>query len=214
MEVEVSGRTAEVVGALERAALAAEIHDLYDGQGDGGRLLAAFHAAALYVPLADRAAGDDSATGAGAAGVTGALNAQDDAMCSGEADGVRWLHAFTSLTELNRFARARAAAGTDAGSADGRIRYWTVLGSRLLDVAVPAAVAETRTPTGVAVDVGGVRPLLLPPLSGIVPDRVAVDLAGEVTGKHTDRTASTGPLSIEPRRIDPRSTESRSTGEA
>lgn len=209
-----AGSTAEVVGAFERAALAAEIHDLYDGHGDGGRLLAAFRAAALYVPLAQRATGDERATGAGAAGVTGALTAQDDAMCSGEADGVRWLYAFTSPIELNRFARARAEAGTDAGWANGRIRYWTVLGSRLLDVAVPAAVAETRTPAGVAVDVGGVRPLLLPPLSGIVPDRVAVDLAVDVTEKHADRTASTGPLSTGPLSIETRSTGSRSTGEA
>ncbi|MET9788172.1 hypothetical protein [Streptomyces canus] len=57
-------------------------------------------------------------------------------MCSGEADGVRWLYAFTSTTELERFARARVEAGTDPGWASGRIRYWTVLGSRLLKRAV------------------------------------------------------------------------------
>ncbi|WP_405555641.1 SseB family protein [Streptomyces canus] len=164
------------VGALERATLAAEIHDLYAGQGNGDRLLAAFRAAALYVPF-DQSAED-------AVEVNGA---QGDAMCSGEADGVRWLYAFTSTTELERFARARAEAGTDPGWASGRIRYWTVLGSRLLDVAVPAAVAESRTPAGVAVDVGGVRPLLLPPLSGVVPDQVAVDLV--------DRTSGTRPRS-------------------
>jgi hypothetical protein len=80
---------------------------------------------------------------------------------------------------LERFARARVEAGTDPGWASGRIRYWTVLGSRLLDVAVPAAVTEARIPTGVAVDVGGVRPLLLPPVSGIVPGPVAVDLVDQ-----------------------------------
>ncbi|MEU0211416.1 hypothetical protein [Streptomyces canus] len=68
------------VGALERATLAAEIHDLYDGQGDGDRLLAAFRAAALYVPF------DQSVEDAGEAN-----GPQGDAMCSGEADGVRWL---------------------------------------------------------------------------------------------------------------------------
>ncbi|MFK4098829.1 hypothetical protein ACI2L1_01830 [Streptomyces sp. NPDC019531] len=141
------------VGTLERATLTAEIHDLYDGQGDGDRLLAAFRAAALYVPLAE-----------------------NEPICSAETDGVQWLYAFTSTTEVERFARARAEAGTDPGWASGRIRHWTVLGSRLLDIAVPAAVTETRTPTGVAVDVGGIRPLLMPPLSGIVPDPVAVDL--------------------------------------
>lgn len=156
------------VGTLERAALAAEIHDLYDGRGDGDRLLAAVRAAALYVPLAE---GDDE-------GAVKADGAQEPAMCSGESDGVRWLYAFTSVTELERFARARVEAGADPGWASGRVRYWTVLGSRLLDVAVPAAVTETRTPTGVAVDVGGIRPLLLPPVSGIVPDPTAVDLVG------------------------------------
>ncbi|WP_329441150.1 SseB family protein [Streptomyces canus] len=159
------------VGTIERATLAAEIHDLYDGQGDGDRLLAAFRAAALYVPFAEDA--DD---------VVEADGAQGDAMCSGEADGVRWLYAFTSTAELERFARARAEAGTDPGWARGRIRYWTVLGSRLLDIAVPAAVAESRTPAGVAVDVGGIRPLLLPPLSGVVPDQVAVDLIDRTPG--------------------------------
>lgn len=141
------------VGILERATLTAEIHDLYDGQGDGGRLLAAFRAAALFVPLVE-----------------------GEPMCSVEADGVQWLFAFTSAGELERFARTRAANNTDPGPASGRIPYWTVLGSRLLDIAVPAAVAGTRAPTGVAVDVGGARPLLMPPLSGIVPDTVAVGL--------------------------------------
>ncbi|WP_406124207.1 SseB family protein [Streptomyces canus] len=170
------------VGAFERATLAAEIHDLYDGQGDGDRLLTAFRAAALYVPFAAGDADSDHESSA-----VDANDAQDQVMCSGEADGVRWLYAFTSTTELECFARARAEAGTDPGWASGRIRYWTVLGSRLLDVAVPAAVAESRTPAGVAVDVGAVRPLLLPPLSGVVPDQVAVDLV--------DRTSGTRPRS-------------------
>ncbi|MGW0418787.1 SseB family protein [Streptomyces sp. NPDC003015] len=183
MKVDAADGPKHGVGTLQRATLAAEIHDLYDGQGDGDRLLAAFRAAALYVPFA---AGDADRDPEG--GAADANDAQDQAMCSGEADGVRWLYAFTSTTELERFARTRAEAGTDPGWASGRIRYWTVLGSRLLDIAVPAAVAESRTPAGVAVDVGGIRPLLLPPLSGIVPDPVALDAAGL-----DDRTSGTGP---------------------
>ncbi|MDT0486205.1 SseB family protein [Streptomyces doebereineriae] len=177
MKADVANSPTGGVGALERATLAAEIHDLYDGQGDGDRLLAAFRAAALYVPFAAVDADRDPETS-----VADADDAQDQAMCSGEADGVRWLYAFTSTAELERFARARAEAGTDPGWASGRIRYWTVLGSRLLDIAVPAAVAESRTPAGVAVDVGGIRPLLLPPLSGVVPDQVAVDLIDRTPG--------------------------------
>ncbi|MEU0423611.1 hypothetical protein ABZ235_08295 [Streptomyces canus] len=165
------------VGIIERARPAAEIHDLYDGQGDGDRLLATFRAAARYVPFAAGDADSDPESSA-----EGANGPQDQAMCSGEADGVRWLYAFTSTTELERFARARAEAGTDPGWASGRIRYWTVLDSRLLDIAVPAAVAESRTAAGVAVDVGGIRPLLLSPLSGVVPDQVAVDLINRTSG--------------------------------
>ncbi|WP_328750216.1 SseB family protein [Streptomyces sp. NBC_00285] len=165
MTVDVADGRADGLGEGQRATLVAEIHDLYDGKGDGDRLLAAFRAAALYVPLAE-----------------------DEAMCSGESDGVRWLYAFTSTTELERFARARLGSGTDPGWESGRIRYWTVFGSRLLDVAVPAAVAEARAPAGVAVDVGGVRTLLLPPLSGIVPDPVAVDLIDR-TSESRDRSA-------------------------
>ncbi|NEB01431.1 SseB family protein [Streptomyces sp. SID13726] len=122
-------------------------------------MLTAFRAAALYVPFT-----------------------ADDEMCSGEADDVRWLYTFTSTGALERFARARVTEGAEPGWESGRVRYRTVLGSRLLDIAVPAAVAVTRTPTGVAVDVGGVRPLLLPPLSGIVPEPVAVDLVSRGLG--------------------------------
>ncbi|MFC8433199.1 hypothetical protein [Streptomyces sp. NPDC057253] len=153
MRAETAGGPAVGVGNLERARLAAEIHDLYDGRGSGERLLAAFRAAALYVPLVE-----------------------DEPMCSAAVDGVQWLYAFTAAGELERFARARAEAPKQPGPVSGRIAYWTVLGSRLLDVAVPVAVAETRAATGVSVDVAGVRPLLMPPLSKVVPDPVAVDL--------------------------------------
>lgn len=153
MKAEAGDGPAIGVAVLQRATLRAEIRDLYDGQGDVERLLAAFRAAALYVPLVE-----------------------DEPMCSVETDGVQWLYAFTSTGELERFARARAEVGSRPGLVAGRIAYWTALGSRLLDIAVPAAVAETRTPVGVAVDVGGVRSFLLPPVSGIVPHAVAVDL--------------------------------------
>ncbi|MFY4723926.1 hypothetical protein [Streptomyces sp. LaBMicrA B280] len=45
------------------------------------------------------------------------------------------------------------------------------LGARLLDAAVPAA----GVPCGVALDAGGPG-ALFPPVAGIVPDRVAVDV--------------------------------------
>lgn len=41
----------------------------------------------------------------------------------------------------------------------------------MLDV----AVREVGVPAGIAIDAAGSRPMLLPPVRGIVPDDVAVD---------------------------------------
>lgn len=63
-----------------------------------------------------------------------------------------------------------------AGSGDAT-REWvyrTVLGARLLDVMVPLLPG----PAGVALDAGGEDGVLFPPMVGIVPDSVAVDLGG------------------------------------
>ncbi|MFF4533967.1 SseB family protein [Streptomyces sp. NPDC001407] len=81
-----------------------------------------------------------------------------------EFGGVLWIHAFTDEDALARFAVARGEAARDW-------EYRSVLGARLLDVVVPA-VGE---PTGVALDVGGERPMMFPPVAGIVPDHAAVD---------------------------------------
>ncbi|GAA0466298.1 SseB family protein [Streptomyces stramineus] len=75
--------------------------------------------------------------------------------------GVWWVHAFTDEAALARFT---GGAGAE---------YLTVLGARLLDVVVPG-VGE---PAGVALDVGGERPALFPPVAGIVPDAATVDAA-------------------------------------
>jgi SseB protein N-terminal domain len=78
--------------------------------------------------------------------------------------GVCWLYAFSDEESLSRFATARGnAAGTE-------VSYMSMYGARLLDVAVPAV----GVPAGVAVDVAGPSPLLLPPMGGVVPDAVAV----------------------------------------
>ncbi|MFI9204706.1 SseB family protein [Streptomyces sp. NPDC053048] len=82
-----------------------------------------------------------------------------------EWDGIRWLCAFSDETALARFAVARGL------TAEGAWEYRSVLGARLLDVVVPAVDG----PTGVALDVGGERPALFPPVRGIVPDEVALD---------------------------------------
>lgn len=81
-----------------------------------------------------------------------------------ELGGVRWLFAFSSADSLAGFARSR-------GAADGEEwPYVTVFGWRLLTEVLPAIPG----PAGLAVDLGSPRPLLLPPVAGIVPRRAVV----------------------------------------
>ncbi|MGW0285626.1 hypothetical protein ACWDXT_21275 [Streptomyces sp. NPDC003236] len=85
-----------------------------------------------------------------------------------EAQGARWLLAFTDEGALARYALAR-------GERDRAWRYRAVWGAAVLDAGVPA-VAGAGLPCGVLVDAGdGERGLVLPPVMGIVPDAVAVD---------------------------------------
>ncbi|MCX4588095.1 SseB family protein [Streptomyces sp. NBC_01481] len=81
--------------------------------------------------------------------------------------GVRWICAFSDEEALARFARAQ-------GDADREWTYQTILGARLLDVMVPMLPG----PAGVALDAGSDEGMLFPPVQGIVPDAVAVDLGG------------------------------------
>ncbi|WP_443043972.1 SseB family protein [Streptomyces sp. NBC_00322] len=81
--------------------------------------------------------------------------------------GVRWICAFSDEEALARFARAQ-------GDADREWTYQTILGARLLDVMVPMLPG----PAGVALDAGSDEGMLFPPVEGIVPDAVAVDLGG------------------------------------
>jgi hypothetical protein len=87
---------------------------------------------------------------------------------SAEQNGVRWICAFSDEEALARFALARGEAGWEWA-------YQTVLGARLLDVMVPLLPG----PAGVALDAGSLSGgMLFPPVAGIVPDAVAVDLGG------------------------------------
>lgn len=87
----------------------------------------------------------------------------DGSVLSVEAGGIRWLFAFTDLAALERFAEARGEA----------VPGWVpVFGARLLDQVVPAVGGTV----GVAVDAGSEAGLVLPPVTGIVPDAVAVDV--------------------------------------
>ncbi|QNT93304.1 hypothetical protein HEP81_02990 [Streptomyces griseofuscus] len=92
---------------------------------------------------------------------------EHDVPLTGDYGGVRWIYAFSDETALARYALAR-------GEGDREWAYQRWLGARLLDAAVPAV----GVPCGVALDVGG-RGTLFPPVAGIVPDRVAVDVSAE-----------------------------------
>ena len=85
-------------------------------------------------------------------------------------NGVRWICAFSDEDALARFAVAR-------GDAAREWTYRTILGARLLDVMVPMLPG----PGGVALDAGSADGALFPPVAGIVPDEVAVDLGGTET---------------------------------
>lgn len=86
----------------------------------------------------------------------------DGSLLSAESGGIRWLFAFTDLAALERFAEARGEAVPE------RI---PVHGARLLDQVIP----RVDGPAGIAVDAGSPTGLVLPPVTGIVPDAVAVD---------------------------------------
>ncbi|MEV8367394.1 SseB family protein [Streptomyces niveus] len=87
---------------------------------------------------------------------------------SADQNGVRWICAFSDEVALGRFAVARGEAGREW-------TYRTVLGARLLDVMVPLLPG----PAGVALDAGSAEGgVLFPPVVGVVPDAVAVDLGG------------------------------------
>ncbi|MFJ6822191.1 SseB family protein [Streptomyces niveus] len=87
---------------------------------------------------------------------------------SADQGGVRWICAFSDEAALARFAVARGEAGREWV-------YQSVLGARLLDVLVPLLPG----PAGVALDAGSAEGgVLFPPVVGVVPDAVAVDLGG------------------------------------
>nr|WP_063752663.1 SseB family protein [Streptomyces natalensis] len=94
----------------------------------------------------------------------------NDSLMSAELGGIRWVYAFTDEDALSRFAAAR---GSEPGT---EWRYVTAAGARLLDVLIPAMDG----PAGVALDAGSEQGALFPPVAGIVPDRAAVDIPGDV----------------------------------
>ncbi|MEU7029279.1 hypothetical protein AB0A60_21655 [Streptomyces sp. NPDC046275] len=143
-----------------RTALAERIAGVRGGQGDARDMVGELRRALVLVPI------------------------DSGGLWTAELGGVRWICAFTDEAALARFALARETPGNagNAGSGDapgnggtGREWEYSVLrGARLLDEIVPAM----GVPAGVAVDIA--EPdgaMFFPPVTGIVPDSVAVDAA-------------------------------------
>ncbi|GAA2677471.1 hypothetical protein GCM10009864_56400 [Streptomyces lunalinharesii] len=106
----------------------------------------------------------------------------DDAFLTAELDGIRWLYAFSDEDALSSFAAERG------GESEPELRYVSMVGARVLDVLVPAI----EGPVGVALDVGSEQGMVFPPVSGIVPDRVAVDAhTAPATASSADATGAT-----------------------
>jgi len=98
----------------------------------------------------------------------------DGGLMTGVFGGVRWVYAFTDEAALARFAQARDAAPDQAWE------YVSVLGARLADAVIPAMDG----PGGVAVNVADEDgSMLFPPVKGIVPDAVAVDVDDAAEGE-------------------------------
>lgn len=93
----------------------------------------------------------------------------DGGLWSARSGGVRWICGFTDETALARFAVRR-------GPGDRPMDYAALLGARIVDEVVPSL----GEPAGLAVDIASEDgSMFFPPVSGIVPDGVAVD-AGTV----------------------------------
>lgn len=93
-----------------------------------------------------------------------------------ELGGILWILAFSDEEALARFALTRRELDVHRPSAglDESTQAWDyrkVLGWRLLDAIVPAV----GQPCGVALDAGSDDGQVLPPVTGIVPDKATVE---------------------------------------
>ncbi|WP_338137655.1 hypothetical protein [Streptomyces anulatus] len=111
-------------------------------------LLERFRATPVLVPLGEGNSSDD-----------------ERGLLTADLNGIRFILAFSDRQALARYAQARGEFGREWA-------YQTILGARLLDVAVPSA----GVPCGVALDCAdGPDGLVLPPMKGIVPAEAAID---------------------------------------
>ncbi|NEC67722.1 hypothetical protein [Streptomyces sp. SID9727] len=131
----------------EGTVLADRIADQRAGVGDPRALLGEFRRALVLVPLA----------GGG--------------LWTAEFGGVRWVCGFTDEAALARFAQGRGSVH-DAGAAGRSWEFARLRGARLLDEVAPAM----GVPAGVAVNIADPEgSMFFSPVTGVVPDAVAVD---------------------------------------
>lgn len=107
-------------------------------------------------------------------------------MWCGELDDIRWLFAFTSTGEMHAFLQQKwEAAEPDELPAElaRYVRYLRVGGAELLQELLPELVERDRVPMGVVVDVSSGLRAFLPPVSGIVPDGIALDKESVAKGE-------------------------------
>lgn len=118
-------------------------------------LLDEFRRTAVLVPLGDGPGPDE-----------------ERGLLTADLNGIRFILAFSDEQALARYAQARGAYAREW-------TYQSILGARLLDVAVPAA----GVPCGVALDCAdGPDGMVFPPVRGIVPDAAAIDVDDDTTG--------------------------------
>lgn len=130
---------------------AADEARLVAGRREFAALLGEFRRTAVLVPLV---AGESH---------------DGERVLTADLNGLRWIYAFSDEAALARFALARGEGGREWP-------YRRVWGARLLDVAVPLV----GVPCGVVLDAGDGAEggVLFPPVRGVVPDAVAVDVVG------------------------------------
>lgn len=146
------GGAAGLVGDVENAALRAAIGRYYEQRPDPELLRAEVRAATFVVPVR-----------------------HGREVCTVDHGGVRWILAFTSREALARFAVTRAELQPPCW-------FVTVSGARLLDSFTSALITGIGTAgagggvgsVGVAVDVDGEQPVLLPAPAGTPPAGLAV----------------------------------------
>ncbi|MEU6353511.1 SseB family protein [Streptomyces sp. NPDC047072] len=125
------------------------------GEGDPRALVEAVRGAELLLPLLG-----------------------EDAVWTADLEDIRWVFAFTGTREMHTFLQQKWEAAEPGELPAGLARfarYLAVDGEELLQEMLPAWVGRDRVPMGVVVDVTSDARAFLPPVSGIVPDAIALD---------------------------------------